>query len=240
MRKRFVRRNWHKVLEVAFFAIVTSTTFFMISIKLDHCIPKTDASYMSYHRARCQENEYSPMATLFFNTEGGTIRAMLSKGVKMTTTENLAFLTSWYVLFSTTYGIQVPSGIFLPGIIIGLSVGQLYGNLYTWAFPSQAEQLSYLLVGAHAMLVSYCHLTYSLAVIMLETTQSINLFIPMIFATIVSLSVSKHFSRSLYDIALRTKNIPLLREQVPFQNRLARAFEVCTKPPLTLQCMCPV
>ena len=66
------------------------------------------------------------------------------------------------------------------------------------------------------MLVSYCQLTYSLAVIMLETTQSINLFIPMIFATIVSLSVSRHFSRSLYDIALRHKNIPLLREQVPF------------------------
>ena len=103
---------------------------------MENCIPKTDANYKSYHRSRCQENEYSPLATLFFNTEGGTIRAMLSKGVTMSTQENFAFLISWYLLFSTTYGIQVPSGVFLPGIIIGLSVGQLYGNLYTWVFPS--------------------------------------------------------------------------------------------------------
>ena len=81
MRKRVIRKNWHKVIEVAFFALVTSTTFYMISLKLENCIPKTDANYKSYHRARCQDNEYSPMATLFFNTEGGTIRAMLSKGV---------------------------------------------------------------------------------------------------------------------------------------------------------------
>lgn len=37
-------------------------------------------------------------------------------------------------------------------------------------FPNQAESQSYLLVGAAAMLTSYTRMTYSLAVIMLETT----------------------------------------------------------------------
>ena len=58
----------------------------------------------------------------------------------MTVQENIAFLLSWYLLFSITYGISVPAGVFLPGIIIGLSIGQLYGNVYTWIFPTQAEQ----------------------------------------------------------------------------------------------------
>ena len=79
------------------------------------------------------------MATLFFNTEGGTIRAMLSKGVQLSIQENIAFFLSWYLLFSMTYGITVPAGVFLPGIIIGLSVGQLYGSVYIWLFPTQAE-----------------------------------------------------------------------------------------------------
>ena len=105
MRKRHIRRNWQKVLEVALFASVTATTFYMISLSMNRCIQKTDANFRSYHRARCQDTEYSPMATLFFNTEGGTIRAMLSKGVSMSTQENMAFFVSWYVLFTTTYGI---------------------------------------------------------------------------------------------------------------------------------------
>ena len=62
------------------------------------------------------------------------------------------------------------------------------------------------------MLTSYVRMTYSLAVIMLETTQSINLFIPTIFAVIVARSVDKFYTRSLYEISLRTKNIPLLKE----------------------------
>ena len=37
--------------------------------------------------------------------------------------ETLSFLFAWYFLFITTYGVSVPSGVFLPGIIIGLAVG---------------------------------------------------------------------------------------------------------------------
>jgi len=139
-RKKYIRRKWQKVLEVSLFSALTASTFFMIALSMDRCNKKSDTNFRSYHRARCQADEYSPMATLFFNTEGGTIRAMLSKGVQLTIAENFAFFLSWYILFSLTYGITVPAGVFLPGIIIGLSVGQLYGNVYTYLFPSQAEQ----------------------------------------------------------------------------------------------------
>ena len=93
------------------------------------------------------------------------------------------------------------------------------------------------------MLASYCGMTYSLAVIMLETTQSINLFIPMIFTIIVSRGVSSFFSRkSLYDIAINNKNIPLLRTVAPFEYRFERAKNIL--PPhqslTTLQYLSPV
>ena len=63
------------------------------------------------------------MPTLFFNTEGGTIRSLLSKAVTLNVYETTAFMLAWAVLFFTTYGVTVPSGVFLPGIIIGLAVG---------------------------------------------------------------------------------------------------------------------
>jgi H+/Cl- antiporter ClcA len=47
------------------------------------------------------------------------------------------------------------------------------------------------MVGAAAVLAGQSHLTYSLAVIMLETTQSINLFLPVIVSILVASVVGK-------------------------------------------------
>jgi len=236
LRKKSVLRNWQKVLEVSMFSAFTATTFFLVAITLNKCIPKSDPVFPFYHNARCPENEYSPMATLFFNTEGGTIRSLLSKAVTLNLFETSAFLLAWTLLFFTTFGVQVPSGVFVPGIIIGLAVGQLYGNIWVTLFPSQSESQSYLLVGAAAMLTSYTRMTYSLAVIMLETTQSINLFIPMIFSMVVARSVSKLLSRrSLYEVALVSKSIPFLGDRYPSAFSFVRAEEIMSRQVHTLR-----
>ena len=80
------------------------------------------------------------------------------------------------------------------------------------------------------MLTSYTRMTYSLAVIMLETTQSINLFIPMIFSLVVSRSVSKILSRrSLYEVALVYKSIPFLGDRYPQAFAFVRANEIMSR-----------
>jgi len=129
--------------------------------------------------------------------------------------------------------------VFLPGIIIGLAAGQLYGNIWGMVFPNQAESQSYLLVGAAAMLTSYTRMTYSLAVIMLETTQSINLFIPMIFSLVVARSVSKILSRrSLYEVALVYKSIPFLGDRYPSAFSFVRAEEIMSRDVHSLKLLC--
>jgi len=50
---------------------------------------------------------------------------------------------------------------------------------------------------------------------MLETTTAINLFIPMMIGIMVSRAVSGLFTRSLYERALRTKQMPVLRGSLP-------------------------
>ena len=37
----------------------------------------------------------------------------------------LIFFLMWYVFFCLTYGVHVPSRLFLPGLIIGCSIGLL-------------------------------------------------------------------------------------------------------------------
>lgn len=75
---------------------------------------------------------------------------------------------------------------------------------------------SYQIMGCGAMLAGFTRKTYSLAVIMLETTQQINFFIPMLLTILTANSVSGIFSStSLYERALRAKNIPLIRGKIP-------------------------
>lgn len=69
------------------------------------------------------------------------------------------------------------------------------------------------------MLSGSTRMTYSLAVIMLETTSNVDLFLPMIFALFVSYGVGSLFTRSLYSGTLRIKNIPLLDKSIPRCNR---------------------
>ena len=60
-------------------------------------------------------------------------------------------------------------------------------------------------MAASAMLGGYTRLTYSLCVIMLETTQSINYFIAIMISVLTSVTVGDWFNRSLYERALRAK-----------------------------------
>jgi len=85
----------------------------------------------------------------------------------------MLYVLVWYVLTITTYGVWVPAGLFLPGILVGCSIGILYLDLMVFGFNASVDRLggqTYIIVGASAMLAGYCRLTYSLAVIMLETT----------------------------------------------------------------------
>lgn len=118
------------------------------------------------------------------------------------------YFVVWYGLTIVTYGVWVPAGLFLPGILIGCSIGVIYLDVLVYGFGANVEQIggqSYIIIGATAMLASYCRLTYSLAVIMLETTQSINNFLPTVLTIAVALGVAKSINRSLYDYAIRMK-----------------------------------
>lgn len=128
-----------------------------------------------------------------------------------------------------TYGVTVPAGLFLPGILIGCSVGIIYMDVLVYGFNVDINRIggqSYIIIGATAMLAAYCRLTYSLAVIMLETTQSINNFLPTLLAIAASMGVAKSINRSLYEYAIRMKQMPLLRNHLPEKNKDIRVKDL--------------
>ena len=64
-------------------------------------------------------------------------------------------------------------------------------------------------------MAGYTRMTYSLGVILMETGQCLNLFVPIIFSIMISNQVGYMFTRSLYERATRSKQMPILSELVP-------------------------
>ena len=43
----------------------------------------------------------------------------------------MIYFALWYFFTCTTYGVNVPAGLFLPGILIGCSIGLVYMEVMT-------------------------------------------------------------------------------------------------------------
>ena len=70
---------------------------------------------------------------------------------------------------------------------------------------------------------------------MLETTENVNLFLPIIFALFISFAVGRLFSKSLYALSIDSKSVPFLIETVPSYNVHLQAKSIITKEVVMLK-----
>jgi H+/Cl- antiporter ClcA len=81
LRKKYVTKNWIKVVETGCFAVMTVSAYVIFTSAVGGCLSTSEMSTEEISELRrwtCPENEYNPLATLFFNTEGGTIRSLFN------------------------------------------------------------------------------------------------------------------------------------------------------------------
>jgi chloride channel 7 len=95
-------------------------------------------------------------------------------------------------------------------MLIGCSLGRMLGLFIDSYIIAEIHTSTYAIIGSAAVLAGYSRLSFSLAVIMLETTENVNLFLPVIFALFISFGVGRIFNRSIYIGAIRAKNLPFL------------------------------
>lgn len=227
-RKNFINTPFRRITEVCLFSFISASLFFWLSAVCNICYKvDEEADFENYIQFQCPVDYYNPQATLYLNSEGATIRALMNDKVKDTVSNVLSFSMVWYLLMITTQGIFIPAGLFLPGMVVGSGLGFVLKNwLYNFPAINQNPDLgsSYQIMGATAYMAGYTRQTYSLAVIMLETTQTINFFIPIMITVFCSVGFAGIFNRSLYERALRSKQIPMLRNHCPKLSKNVTAF----------------
>ena len=126
----------------------------------------------------CPKGQYDPNSSYMFATEGGVIRNITDKYVVMSMPNLFWFIFVWYFFMCLNYGTNVPAGLFLPGVIIGCAMGNwLYWLFENWgmmsSYPESEKEgilRGYIILGCAAYMAGYTRMTYSLAVIIMETT----------------------------------------------------------------------
>ena len=82
-----------------------------------------------------------------------------------------------------------------------------------------------ILVSAAAMLTAQFRITFSLVVIMMETTSSIHIFAPMMFGCIVASKVADQISPSFYEKNIAMKKLNIIPHHPPQEMKTLEARE---------------
>lgn len=237
IRKRHLTTKWKKLGETICLTALTATVLFFTPKLLSMSCLEEDAASAAAEPIQylCPEGMYNPTATLLFNPEGAVIKNFLSKSAVFSYETLLLFFIIWYVFTVITYGTFIPAGLFLPGILIGCALGRVGGLFIENYIVADIHPSTYAIIGAASVLAGYSRLSFSLAVIMLETTENVNLFLPIVFALFFSFGTGGLFIKSLYVNAIRAKGYPFLNEKVPMCNELIVAEQIMTVPVVTLK-----
>jgi CBS domain-containing protein len=83
-------------------------------------------------------------------------------------------------------------------------------------------------------MAGYTRMTYSLGVIIMETSQDLSIFVPIIFSIIISNQVGFKFTRSLYQRATRSKQMPIIADRVPPPCKNLKAGDLMQPNPITV------
>jgi H+/Cl- antiporter ClcA len=115
----------------------------------------------------------------------------MSARVELNTQEILIFMACWYLFTIITYGTNVPAGLFLPGMIIGCCLGNLYAIVVDelgLVKPEDYDDLTknFIVLGCAGVMGGYTRMTYSLSVILMETGGTMNLFVPIVFTSLIA------------------------------------------------------
>ncbi|KAK3136509.1 hypothetical protein QOZ80_5BG0437280 [Eleusine coracana subsp. coracana] len=192
----------------------------------------------NFKQFNCPPGQYNDLATLLHATNVDATRNIFS--IRTPTEFRLdslfIFLAIYIVLGLFTFGIAVPSGLFLPIILMGSAYGRITALLLS-KFARGIDHGLYAVLGAAALMSGSMRMTVSLCVIFLELTNNLLLLPITMFVLLIAKTVGDAFNPSIYEIILDLKGLPFLEPKPePWMKDLAVGELAAAKPrAVTLQ-----
>ncbi|GMN57533.1 hypothetical protein TIFTF001_026630 [Ficus carica] len=232
----------HKLLLSLGVSIFTSVCLYCLPF-LAPCTPcddslpdsacPTNGRSGNYKQFNCPKGYYNDLATLLLTTNDDAVRNIFSTNTasEYNPISLLIFFTLYCVLGLITFGIAVPSGLFLPIILIGSAYGRLLGM--AMGSYTNIDQGLYAVLGAASLMAGSMRMTVSLCVIFLELTNNLLLLPITMIVLLIAKTVGDSFNLSIYEIILELKGLPFLdANPEPWMRNLTVGELADAKPPV--------
>ncbi|XP_064629427.1 H(+)/Cl(-) exchange transporter 7-like isoform X2 [Lineus longissimus] len=237
-RIKCVYRKWTQIFEALLVGIMTAVLAFVLIYTVNTCQPLGKDPTENPLQFFCSDGEYNTMASLFFQTPEASVKSLFhdQKGSYDVLTLVLFFL-AYFLLSCWTYGLMVPSGLFIPCLLTGAAWGRLVGIGLTVMFPNAPwiDHGKFAVLGAAAQLGGVVRMTISLTVILIEATGNITFGMPIMVVLMVAKWVGDYFNEGIYDIHVQLASVPILCWDPPPISSNISAKEVMSHPVTTLR-----
>uniref|UniRef100_A0A8D2GXF6 Chloride channel protein n=1 Tax=Urocitellus parryii TaxID=9999 RepID=A0A8D2GXF6_UROPR len=252
---KYRMRNVHpkpklvRVLESLLVSLVTTVVVFVASMVLGECRQMSSSSQVgngsfqlqvtsedvnsSIKTFFCPNDTYNDMATLFFNPQESAILQLFHQDGTFSPITLGLFFVLYFLLACWTYGISVPSGLFVPSLLCGAAFGRLVANvLKSYIGLGHIYSGTFALIGASAFLGGVVRMTISLTVILIESTNEITYGLPIMITLMVAKWTGDFFNKGIYDIHVGLRGVPLLEWETEVEMDKLRASDIM-EPNLT-------
>ncbi|KAG7374782.1 chloride channel [Nitzschia inconspicua] len=204
-----------RFMEVLFVSSAMSVVMFFLPLAYTKCTPiptdnRSEEQMDMWEKVvpfLCEPGtEYNELASLIFTDPGDSIRLLFHLHKHAFSTASLLLFFFFYITLAVvTYGIAVPSGLFVPSLLSGAAFGRLVGNLAHKIYPNLAYSNTYALIGAAAVLGGMARMTISLTVILLECTGNEQFALPLMLTLMTARITGSLFNEDLYHIHIHMK-----------------------------------
>ncbi|XAR51996.1 hypothetical protein NMG60_11006818 [Bertholletia excelsa] len=164
----------------------------------------------NFKQFNCPKGYYNDLATLLLTTNDDAVRNIFS--INTPSEFEISSLTIFFALYCIlgifTFGIAVPSGLFLPIILMGSAYGRMLG--IAMGSYTDIDQGLFAVLGAASLMAGSMRMTVSLCVIFLELTNNLLLLPITMLVLLIAKTVGDCFNPSIYEIILDLKGLPFL------------------------------
>lgn len=209
----------------------------------------------------CEYGEYNELATLLLRSGTSSVKNLFTRGAPhmFSVPVLVIFLIVYFVFAAITSGIAVPSGLFVPQILIGATMGQLIcqfeiyclnqyctdlsgfahdTTFFQWAYGGYRVALAecrmpdpgtYSIIGAAAFLGGSGRISVFLAVVMLELTNDISVLPVVAYTVMIAMIVGNIINHGLYHALLNVLSLPFMNPKSSVEMRFYPVSLVMTK-----------
>uniref|UniRef100_K1RFY1 Chloride channel protein n=1 Tax=Magallana gigas TaxID=29159 RepID=K1RFY1_MAGGI len=209
----YINKSRDRVLEAMIVAIITATVGYISLYFNNSCSPMVQDTKDNTVQVYCNDGQYSSTATILFQSPEDSVKSLFHESKGMYSPSTLVvYCLCVFILACWTYGLYVPSGLFIPGLLVGAAWGRFVGLCLNYIFPDVGwvDFGKYSLIGAAAQLGGIVRMTISLTVIIMEATGNITFGLPIMIVLIVAKWVGDIFNEGIYDMHIHIQGVPIL------------------------------